>query len=269
MQYHDISSNPFRRGLLTCTIVFSLLLMLCAPGCSGGGGGNSGSSADNNDHIDNNDPVENYDEIREYEGQSLSSINDFRENSISGTQNVDKDTYELKITGLVDKPTAYSYDYILENFDSHTEVLSLHCVEGWSVKLLWEGVLVSDVVQEAEPLAGATTVIFYAYDGYSTSFPIEYVSRHNAILAYKMNDVILPPERGFPFQFVAEDKWGYKWCKWVTEIEFTGNEGYLGYWESRGYPNDASLTDCSPGPVSAQPAGHPDRADCCSCHGAD
>jgi DMSO/TMAO reductase YedYZ molybdopterin-dependent catalytic subunit len=53
--------------------------------------------------------------------------------------------------------------------------------------------------------------------------------------------VTLPPERGFPFQLVAESKWGYKWIKWVTEIELTDDAGYRGYWESRGYSNIGDL----------------------------
>jgi DMSO/TMAO reductase YedYZ molybdopterin-dependent catalytic subunit len=62
-------------------------------------------------------------------------------------------------------------------------------------------------------------------------------------MAYKMNNVTLPIERGFPFQLVAESKWGYKWIKWITEIEFSSNESYEGYWEQRGYSNSANLTE--------------------------
>lgn len=40
-------------------------------------------------------------EIREYEGQDLSSINDFRENSIKGPQHIDVEDYRLTVTGLV------------------------------------------------------------------------------------------------------------------------------------------------------------------------
>jgi len=64
---------------------------------------------------------------------------------------------------------------------------------------------------------------------------------NDILLAYKMNDVILPPERGFPFQLVAEDKWGYKWIKWVKEIELSDNVNYKGYWESRGFSNEGDL----------------------------
>ena len=40
---------------------------------------------------------------------------------------------------------------------------------------------------------------------------------------------------------VAESKLGYKWVKWVNEIEVSSDDTYQGYWESRGYSNDASV----------------------------
>ena len=43
-------------------------------------------------------------EVREYEGENLSSIHDFRENSIKGPQQIDIETYRLEITGLVSEP---------------------------------------------------------------------------------------------------------------------------------------------------------------------
>jgi DMSO/TMAO reductase YedYZ molybdopterin-dependent catalytic subunit len=208
-------------------------------------------------------------ELREYQGQQLSSINDFRENSILGPQYIDKATYELKITGLVESTMVYSYDEVVNNFTHYTKVVPLNCVEGWTVKILWEGMLVRDVIQAARPLSSATVIIFHAYDGDTTSFPIDYVMNYDIIMASKMNGLPLPAERGFPFQLVAEDKWGYKWLKWITEIEFSDNEAYLGYWESYGYSNSGWLYECAPGPTSAQQTGHTTRTDCCACHSAN
>ncbi len=109
------------------------------------------------------------------------------------------------------------------------------------MKILWEGFLVKDLLYEAGINPEAVVVIFYAYDGYSTALPLDYVINNDILIAYKMNNVTLPPERGFPFQLVAESKFGYKWIKWVTKIEISNDVNYLGYWESRGWPNDASL----------------------------
>ncbi len=189
----------------------------------------------------NNSNEFEYVEIREYEGQDLSSINSFRENSIKGPQYLDNETYRLTITGLVNNELEYTYDDVLSNYPSFKKVVTLRCVEGWSVTILWEGIQLKDLIADAEVNPEATTVIFYAYDGYSTSLPLDYIIDNNIMMAYKMNNVTLPPERGFPFQLVAESKWGYKWIKWITAIELSDNEDYRGYWESRGYPNDADL----------------------------
>jgi DMSO/TMAO reductase YedYZ molybdopterin-dependent catalytic subunit len=182
-------------------------------------------------------------EIREYEGVDLSSINAFRENSIKGPQEIDVESYTLKVTGLVTNSTSYTYDEVLNRYQHYKKVVTLDCVEGWSVTILWEGVLVKDLLAEAEPLANAEVVIFHAYDGYTTSLPIDYIMDNDILMAYKMNDVVLPPERGFPFQLVAESKWGYKWIKWITEIELSDDASYRGYWESRGYSNSADLDE--------------------------
>lgn len=180
-------------------------------------------------------------EVREYNGEDLSSVHDFRENSIKGPQYIDRENYTLKITGLVKNPKTYIYDEVINDFQNYKKTITLFCVEGWSVKILWDGILVNDLILESEPLENANTLIFHAYDGYTTSLPIEYVDDNNILLAFKINNVTFPPERGWPFQLVAENKWGYKWIKWVTEIEISDNIDYEGYWERRGYSNNADL----------------------------
>lgn len=182
-------------------------------------------------------------EVKEYQGENLSSLDDFRENSIKGPQYVDAETYRLKITGLVESPKSYAYNEVLDNNQHYKKVVTLNCVEGWSVKILWEGVLARDLIGELSPLPDAKVVIFHAYDGYTTSFPLDYILNNDIIIAYKMNDVAIPPERGFPFELVAESKWGYKWIKWITEIELSDDVNYQGYWESRGYSDSGDLDE--------------------------
>ncbi|MCW4016044.1 MAG: molybdopterin-dependent oxidoreductase [Candidatus Bathyarchaeota archaeon] len=189
-----------------------------------------------------NEPTDlGYVEIREYEGEDLSSINAFRENSIKGPQYVDIETYTLTVTGLVNNELEYTYDDVIKDYPIYKKVVTLHCVEGWRVTILWEGILLKDLLADAQVDPAATTVIFYAYDGYSTSVPLDYIIDNNIMIAHKMNNVTLPPERGYPFQLVSESKWGYKWIKWITTIELSDNQDYKGFWESRGYNNDADL----------------------------
>jgi len=180
-------------------------------------------------------------EVKQYEGKNLSSVKDFRENSIKGPQHVDISTYQLKIGGLVNKPVSFTYDQIIGDYKHYRKMVRLDCVEGWNVNILWEGMLVKELVLKAQPKPEAKVIIFKAYDGYSTSFPIDYIMNNDIIMAYKMNDITMPADRGYPFQLVAEMKWGYKWIKWITEIELSDNEKYEGYWESRGYSNTGDL----------------------------
>jgi DMSO/TMAO reductase YedYZ molybdopterin-dependent catalytic subunit len=178
-------------------------------------------------------------ELKEYQGQKLSSVDDFRENSINGPQHIDINNYTLSVKGMVNNTKTYTYGDVLAH-DSYKKVSTLNCVEGWSVTILWEGVPVKDLIAGAGVKPGAGTIIFYAADGYTTSFPLDYIMDNNIMLAYKMNNITMPPGRGYPFQLVAEDKWGYKWIKWVTAIELSDRD-FTGYWEQRGYSNDGSL----------------------------
>lgn len=179
-------------------------------------------------------------EIKNYKGTDLSSINDLRENSIKGPQYVDIAKYRLKIDGQVAEPVELTYKEILKG-TKYKKVVKLYCVEGWDVTVLWEGFLMTDILDKAGVLPSARTVIFYSADGFLTSLPLRTIVERQMILAYKMNGVILPAERGYPFQLVAEDKLGYKWAKWVTHIELSDNVHFRGYWESRGYSDEASV----------------------------
>jgi len=187
-----------------------------------------------------------FSEIREYEGKDLSSLNDFRENSIKGPQYIDIDNYHLEVSGLVENPINHSYGDVLK-LQNYSKVITLYCVEGWDVTILWEGIILRELLEKSNPLTEAKTIIFHAEDGYTTSYPVEYIMEQDIMMAHRMNNQTMLPERGFPFQLVAEDKWGYKWIKWITQIEFTNDESYGGFWESRGYSNTGNLNESSRG----------------------
>ncbi len=180
-------------------------------------------------------------EIRNYQGENLSSIADVKENAIAGTQYINQSSYRLAVTGLVDKTLQLTYDDVVNNHQRYQKVVTIYCVEGWQASILWEGVLVKDLLEQAGANMSASSVIFYASDGYSTALPLDYIVKNDIVLADKMNNVTIPPERGFPFELVAQSQYGYKWIKWITKIEVSDNSNYLGYWETRGYPNNATL----------------------------
>lgn len=186
------------------------------------------------------DPEVEQVEVREYQGEKLGSVDDFRENSIRGVQMIDSETYELVIDGLVTSPVSFRYAK-LQTMSHTAKLVTIRCVAGWSVKALWEGIALPELLALAQPAKGANTVVFHAADGYTTSLPLDFVSERNLIIADHINGMTLPPANGFPFQLVAEDKWGYKWIRWLTRIELSNDPNYHGFWESRGYNNDGNV----------------------------
>jgi len=179
-------------------------------------------------------------EIREYNGQLLSSINDFRNEAIKGNQDINVTAYTLTVAGLVKNETILTYDETVNTHTHYLKVATLHCVEGWEVTVLWEGVLVKDLLQDANYNPNAQVLIFYSADGYTTSLPISYIVDNNITIAYKVNGLMLPRSEGYPFRLIAEGKLGYKWAKWITRMEVSNDINFRGYWESRGYSNDAN-----------------------------
>jgi DMSO/TMAO reductase YedYZ molybdopterin-dependent catalytic subunit len=179
-------------------------------------------------------------ELTEYGGQKLDSIGSFRENSIHGTQHINADSYSVTIDGLVDQAKTYAYQD-LTALASYQKVVTLHCVEGWDATALWEGVSVKDLLGQAGIKPGTKTVIFYAQDGDTTSFGIDDIKGQDFMLAYKVNNILLTEQHGYPSRLVAAEKWGYKWIKWVTKIELS-DQDYKGYWERNGYSNNGDLS---------------------------
>jgi DMSO/TMAO reductase YedYZ molybdopterin-dependent catalytic subunit len=185
-------------------------------------------------------------EIEEYQGARLDPAVGLRDNSIKGVQHVDINGYTLTIDGLVNAPVSLTYDQV-KALTSYERLITLHCVEGWDATVLWKGVLLTDLIAKAGAKPEAVTVIFSAVDGYTTSLPLKEIQDKQLILAYQANGLDLPPELGYPFIVVAEDKFGYKWARWVNRITLSDDASYLGYWEQRGYSNDASIGDGSGG----------------------
>ncbi|KAF5071169.1 Sulfoxide reductase catalytic subunit YedY [anaerobic digester metagenome] len=179
-------------------------------------------------------------EIREYQGVQLDPAIGPRDNSIAGIQQVDLNSYQLQLTGLVENPQSLSYQQVLEK-EGAQRLITLYCVEGWEATVLWEGVRITDLLADAGVKDEATTVIFHGVDGYTTAMPLSTIKEKDMLLAYAANGVTLPASMGFPFIVVAEDKLGYKWARWVTKIELSSDENYKGYWEKRGYDNDATV----------------------------
>jgi len=181
-------------------------------------------------------------EATEFMGQKLTPINEQLNNAIAGVQNIDRDAYRLTIDGAVENPLSLSYTD-LQRYPQESRLTDLNCVEGWKFTAKWTGPQLDTIFADAKVRPGAVMVIFHTTDsdrGF-TSLDLSYITEKKIILALKLNDITLPADRGFPFQVVAEGKYGYKWAKWVNRVELSDYPHFWGYWEGEGYNNNADI----------------------------
>jgi DMSO/TMAO reductase YedYZ molybdopterin-dependent catalytic subunit len=181
-------------------------------------------------------------EATEFLGKKLTPISEQRTNALAGVQTIDRQSYKLVVDGLVQRPLSLSYDELVA-YSQDSKLMDLDCVEGWNFTAKWTGPALEVIFNDAGVKPEGKIAIFHTADvpeGYS-SLDLSYIQDHNILIALKLNDVTLPTERGFPFQVVAESKFGCKWAKWITRIEISDNTGFRGYWEGYGYNNNADV----------------------------
>lgn len=153
---------------------------------------------------------------------------------------IDLATYALTVSGMVETPLSFVFDDITA-MAAEERLVDLPCVEGWTETALWKGVRLAPLLERAGVLEGAGSVVFSSPGGYTTSLTLADIAETDPLLAYGSNGEMLPREQGFPLRLVVPDRLGYKWIKWVTAIEVIYGD-YEGFWESRGYSNDADAT---------------------------
>jgi len=152
-------------------------------------------------------------------------------------------SYDLVISGLVDRPLSFTYSE-LQRFPMVSEVALMKCVGGWTQLYNWTGIPLFFLLGMTGVKVGATEVVFYASDGFSSSLTIERVLHPTTLLALQANGTVLSQADGYPYRLVVPCKYGYKWVKWITEIEVIDYD-YKGTWESMGYSDEADMPDCT------------------------
>lgn len=149
--------------------------------------------------------------------------------------------YRLQVAGLVEQPVTLNCSQLTALAPAQQKE-DFHCVTGWSVAgVQWKGVRLSSIMTQVKPLAEARYVHFYSFDGvYTESLSIQEALDPSVMLAYQLNGLPLSIQQGFPVRLVVPKMYGYKSIKWVNRLEF-GNQPLTGYWEARGYPNEAFI----------------------------
>lgn len=152
---------------------------------------------------------------------------------------LDRATYALRVTGLVEHPLTLSYDD-LRALPQARQVSAFHCVTGWTVdNVHWGGVRIADVLREARPTRSARALRFISAEfPYQDFLTLEQATLPEVMLAYDMDGLPLRREHGAPLRLVVPEMYGYKSVKWLARIELVP-AAHLGYWENEGYDADA------------------------------
>ena len=110
---------------------------------------------------------------------------------------VSKDSWRLKIDGLVDHPMELTFDDLLAR-PQVERYITLSCVSnpvGGDLvgNALWQGVLLKDILDEAGLQAGAEQLASRSVDGWTCGTPVEVImDGRDAMLAVAMNGEPLP-----------------------------------------------------------------------------
>ena len=159
---------------------------------------------------------------------------------------VDLNSWILKIHGEVNSALTLDNES-LSKLPTMDEYVTLECVSNTVnppgsliSNAKWTGVSLASLLGQAGVLADGKYVVFRCADGYTVGIPLERAMLPDALLAFKMNDQTLPNEHGFPLRALVPGIYGMMNAKWITEIEVV-NQVYLGYWQERGWSNDARI----------------------------
>jgi DMSO/TMAO reductase YedYZ molybdopterin-dependent catalytic subunit len=151
----------------------------------------------------------------------------------------DPKTFELKITGLVEKPVTLRWNAVAE-LPGEKQVSDFHCVTGWSVdNVHWEGIRPQTIIDLVRPKPAAKFVSLQSMEApYIDQVSLAQFREPAAMLARSQDGKPLTRSHGAPLRLVLPSMYGYKNVKWVRELRFDAVQA-PGFWEQRGYDTDA------------------------------
>jgi DMSO/TMAO reductase YedYZ molybdopterin-dependent catalytic subunit len=160
---------------------------------------------------------------------------------------LDPNKYTLTIQGKVKEPLMLDLK-ALEQFPTADEYETIECVlntinpPGSMIGTAkWTGARLGDLLRHAGVMPEAKYVVFRCADGYDVGIPLDKAMHPGTLLAYRMNDQVLPLKNGYPVRTVVPGIYGMKNAKYVTEIEVVDYE-YVGYWQREEYwSNDLKI----------------------------
>lgn len=152
-----------------------------------------------------------------------------------------RDEWTVTIGGAVAQPQSLSLEAI-RGLPARTMTVTLECAgdplsPDKPVRRVstarWRGVPLVDILERTKPLSGTSHVWIDGADWgvyrpssptaervteYRKDLPLERVRQGDVLLAYEMNDEVLPPEHGYPLRVIVPGYYGTNSVKWVNNL---------------------------------------------------
>jgi sulfane dehydrogenase subunit SoxC len=172
---------------------------------------------------------------------------------------VDASVWRLEVGGRVERELSLSLDDVRAR-PSVELAVTMECAgngrvhiephvesQPWMLEAVgtarWRGIPVAEVLADSRVRDGALEVLFTGLDrgvegdepqAYERSLPIAQLLDGDAILAYEVNGVPLPPQHGYPLRLVVPGWYGMTSVKWLARITVR-DEPFTGYQMSHSY----------------------------------
>ena len=148
-------------------------------------------------------------------------------------------TYRLAVTGNVARELTLTTADLKARPRTHLTA-DFQCVTGWRVRnVKWEGVQLSVLLDEAGADSDQHAVQFVSNDGtYTESLTMDEARRSDVLIVDTLDGDPIGRSHGGPVRLLVAPMYGYKSCKWLSEIRVTPKV-IPGYWERLGYDQEA------------------------------
>jgi DMSO/TMAO reductase YedYZ molybdopterin-dependent catalytic subunit len=161
---------------------------------------------------------------------------------------VERDTWRLKVTGLVDREVELTFDELVA-LPIVEQYVTIACVSnevGGDLvgNAKWTGVPLRTVLDLAGLRAEADQLVGRSVDGFTAGMPVEWVMDESrlAMVAVAMNGEPLPRIHGYPARLIIPGLYGYvSATKWLTELQLTRFDQFEAFWIPRGWAAKAPI----------------------------
>jgi DMSO/TMAO reductase YedYZ molybdopterin-dependent catalytic subunit len=169
------------------------------------------------------------------------------------------ESWRLAVDGNVGAPFELSLAE-LQALPAHEVVATMECAGNGRARLAprpvsqpwlqeavgtgrWRGARLRDVLERAQPGAGAVEVLFTALDrgieggeeqSFQRSLPLELALGDDVLLAYELNGARLPPQHGHPLRLLVPGWYGMTNVKWLGRVTVV-DEPFAGFQQAHGY----------------------------------